>query len=303
MEGLFQEIDKDIIRCNWLDFPDKENYLFVKNIVKEIRFNNKAILINKFIGKNDTKRKAAKKLLEFGLMIGKPVSQSRNLDFIGKVEEKKYPQNQKVERGYKSNCELKFHNDRCDIVALLCYQKASSGGETKLVSCNKVFSILKKKYPESLNIHMSNFPQDLRDSAFGKWAEMPIFSIVNNELITRYVRRFIEASQLIEDCPRLTSLQVKALDHLDEVLNIKDIHNNFTLKPGDLLIFNNHKFLHGRTEFTDSITQKRLLYRLWLSYDQSEQLPKSFKPVFMNTSSGKYRGGVWPNNVKRRFII
>lgn len=232
-----------------------------------------------------------------GRLLGVPVSQSRNGDFIGVVEDKGIDIRDPRFRGYESNVPLPFHTDRCDLVALLCLKQAEKGGESLVASSLRVRDELAEKWPDLLDVLKMPFPQDLRgEHGPGEqpWAEMPIISEEDGIFVARYLRSFIEASQRFPDAPRLTSAMVAALDAVDEILGREDTPLRFTMEKGDLQILNNHLVMHSRTEFADgtaSVNRRKLL-RLWISPYGSCRLPHSFARLFGSVEPGAIRGGV-----------
>ena len=71
--------------------------------------------------------------------------------------------------------------------------------------------------------------------------------------------------QKLQNLP-LNQEQTSALDALDK-LTIKDDNIvDYSLDSKDMVFFNNHRVLHGRTSFVDfdEDDKKRLLYRAWI---------------------------------------
>ena len=246
-------------------------------------------------GKSDSEISAL--FQEYMMHIGCPVSQSSKLDFVGHVKNCGKHIVDHYHRGYESTDELPFHSDRCDLLCLLCVRQASSGGETRVVSAYSAFHALNSIYPEFAEILRKPIPFDLRDTFCSlKWALMPIFHITDHAFVARYVRRFIEASQRFDDAPRLTTKQIAALDALDKILYEPGMSLDIRLRPGELLILDNHRLFHGRTEFFDEpdSSHARLLLRSWLCWSDSPALPSSYAPSYARIEAGCYRGGVWP---------
>jgi hypothetical protein len=229
--------------------------------------------------------------------IGCPVSQSAKLDFLGHVTNRGSDISDPTKRGYESAATLPFHNDRCDLLTLLCLRQAPIGGETRLVCAYTAYRELERSQPDLARVLCDPVPYDLRDTnSPTAWAMMPVFSFENGTFVTRYVRRFIEASQRFEDAPRITDLQRRAFDALDAIIDAPGMVFDLKLQPGEWLFIDNHRLLHARTEFTDSDNpeEARLLLRSWLCWSKSPELPSSFAPTYGRTAAGTYRGGVWP---------
>ncbi|MDR5859276.1 TauD/TfdA family dioxygenase [Halomonas eurihalina] len=240
---------------------------------------------------------AAQAFLNFGLNFGCPVSQSEKFDFLGRVTDRGSDIRNHTARGYESTAELPFHNDRCDLLALLCIRQAPIGGETRVVSAVAACQRLMATDPKLAQVLFEPVPFDLRDTKGDKcWGMMPVFSYSTGVFVARYVRRFIEASQRFEDAPRLTEHQIAAFDALDSILHEPDMAMDLRLEAGDLLLIDNHRLLHARSEFEDKAEAeaKRLLLRLWLCWTGSPELPAMLAPTYGRTGSGSFRSGVWP---------
>ncbi|MCW7762567.1 TauD/TfdA family dioxygenase [Photorhabdus luminescens] len=245
-----------------------------------------------------------KQFFNFGLQLGSPVSQSRKLDFLGKVTNRDSDILNPTNRGYESSATLPFHTDRCDLLCLLCIRPALHGGKTRLINSYRAFQNLKEINSSYAWELMQPIPFDRRDAQVeGQlgWTSIPPFSFENNVFISRYVRRFIESSQRFSDAPRLTNRQIDALDTLDSILEMPGMSLDLQMEAGDLLILDNHRLYHARTEFDDGNNlseNKRLLLRLWLAWDGSPPLPLSYQDTYGRTEPGVYRGGVWSEKHK-----
>ena len=228
------------------------------------------------------------------------MSKSITVVCIGTVTSKHSDISQPTQRGYESRAALPFHSDRCDLLALLCIHPARHGGETRLVSAVSAFEQLQRSHPNLARLLTQPYPFDKRDDAQeGErgWTMLAPFSSSNGNFVSRYVRRFIEGSQRFPDAPRLTADQRQAMNMLDRYLEQKGQSLDLSLETGDLLLMDNHRLLHARSEFTDissTAEDKRLLLRLWLAYESSPALPTTYQETYGRVEGGTYRGGVWP---------
>src|SRR5262249_52683278 len=68
-------------------------------------------------------------------------------DMVGQVKDLGRKLGEKDVRGYDTNSELRFHNDECDIIALMCLRPAKSGGLSSMVSSAAVFNRLLETKP------------------------------------------------------------------------------------------------------------------------------------------------------------
>ena len=93
----------------------------------------------------------------------------------------------------------------------------------------------------------------------------PIFQLIDDKLNCRYLRDYIDAGHKISNKP-LTEDQIMALDYFDEISMKQDIVIDYNLKSRDMTFFNNHRILHGRTNFEDFDDErlKRLMIRTWI---------------------------------------
>ncbi|MGI5429072.1 TauD/TfdA family dioxygenase [Streptomyces sp. CA-179760] len=235
-----------------------------------------------------------------GQLLGRPVSQSRKGDVLGRVEDRGADVSSPVQRGYESSAELPFHVDRTDVIGLLCVRPARSGGLSRLASSRYVHDVLADEHPELLAELCRPFPNDRRGEeqpGEAPWSGIPVFSETGGDFAARYVRRFIEGSQRHATAPRLTERQIAAMDALDRTLRRPGVALDMELRAGDLQLINNFHIFHARTAFTDGGGRGRLLLRLWLAFSGSPELPDDFASLYGATAAGSYRGGVWPTSV------
>ncbi|MFJ8826960.1 TauD/TfdA family dioxygenase [Streptomyces sp. NPDC102467] len=239
--------------------------------------------------------------LLFGRLLGRPVSQNRWGDLIGRVEDVRLPRGGGKKRGYTGSDSLSFHADRTDVVTLLCIRQAAAGGVSRLASVPAVHNVMLDESPESWAELCRPLPNDLRGEAFpgfSDWHGIPVFSMAGSSLVMRYLRIFIEKSQRYPDAPGITPDQRRAMDRLDAILARPEMSVEMTLAPGDVQVIDNFRTLHARTAFVDSPgAGTRLLLRLWLASADSPELPAAYRPLYGATRAGSFRGGVWPAGV------
>ena len=83
--------------------------------------------------------------------------------------------------------------------------------------------------------------------------------------VIRYLRNYIDEGHGISK-ENLTKNQIMALDYFDELSKKDENIVNYDLKSKDMLFFNNHRILHGRSSFEDFDDDKlkRLMIRAWI---------------------------------------
>lgn len=155
-----------------------------------------------------------------------------------------------------------------DFVGLLCINPAKKGGINKFFSAYSIHNEINKKDPFLLDVLYSKFYFDKR----GEFAEgesptvfEPIFSYINNELHFRYLRNYIDDGYKIHN-EKLTEDQINSLNIIDDVTHNEKLSLNYEMKSSDMVFFNNHRILHGRTSFEDFEDQnlKRKFVRVWI---------------------------------------
>ena len=158
-----------------------------------------------------------------------------------------------------------------DFVGLLCINPAKKGGINKFLSAYSIHNEIKRKSPRFLDELYEKFYFDKR----GEYKEnesptvfQPIFSYNNNELRFRYLRNYINDGFRIEG-KELSDIQIDSLNLIDEITKDEDLALDYELKSGDMVFFNNHRILHGRTSFEDYEDEnfKRTLIRVWIKND------------------------------------
>ena len=209
-------------------------------------------------------------MIHFGLgtHFGIAMSQSVMGDRLGHVVDVggKDPR----ERAYRNSTELDMHTDACDIVAMMCLQKAVSGGSSGYVSGLAVYNEFLRRRPELMPLlmegfHYHRFGEQGPGEAPVTGEKIPVFSFCDDYLSVNYLRSYIEMAA--EEMHRpLTASQVEALDLVDEIALDPEFALRFVTEPGEAVFFNNLTILHNRTAFDDADDPalKRHLLRLWL---------------------------------------
>jgi hypothetical protein len=190
-------------------------------------------------------------------------------------------------RAYQTHLPINYHNDGADAFMLLCYRTARSGGRSKLVSAVSVFNEILGRRPDIARVLQEPFDFDARGQerpGAPAYQRVPIFNFHDGHLNVLYKREYIDLAQRFSDVPELTSLQVEALDLMDQVC--EELSLEFVMEPGDVIVANNYDLLHGRSAFQDgpAETEGRHMLRLWLSLPNGRSLP----PIFEHTREFHY---------------
>jgi len=194
-----------------------------------------------------------------------------------------------------SNGPLRYHTDRCDVVALFCIRQALTGGLSRLCSSPAVHNLMLERRPELA----AALYEDVWRSRFGEEDEgdtlaypLPVWGQRDSRFTSHYSRTFIEVAQRRPEIPRLTPAQAEALDLLHELAD--EVSFAMSFAPGDIQFVNNHVIYHARTAFTDDPAsgRDRLLLRLWLAMPNSRALPEGHEVLWGDIAAGALRGGI-----------
>lgn len=156
-----------------------------------------------------------------------------------------------------------------DYFTLLCVRQAKTGGALRLVPVERIRARLADR-PELLAVLEQDFHFDRRgDQAPGEQATVRkpvLFTTGTGQHAVTYLRQYIEIGHGQPGAEALTSVQRRALDALDSVVEDPAGAIEGRMAAGELAVFNNLRVLHGRTEFDDhdDAGRARLLYRTWI---------------------------------------
>jgi hypothetical protein len=189
---------------------------------------------------------------------------------------------------------LRWHNDRTDVVGLLCVRKAQAGGVSRIVSAVAIHDAMLARRPDLLRaLYLDYYRSTLGDEVGAEtpYYPLPVFAQRDGHFTSHFSNTYIEQAQRFPEVPRLSTAQKDALAMLGDLA--EELCFEMPLEPGDLQLLNNHVIYHGRTAFTDDAgsRQDRLLYRLWLSMPNSRPLPESHRVLWGSVEAGALRGG------------
>jgi alpha-ketoglutarate-dependent taurine dioxygenase len=218
----------------------------------------------------------------FGLHLGEPISQNKFGHMIGHVRDEGAQYGAQNARGYNSSAALKFHNDNCDTVGLLCLRPAKSGGMSTVTSATTIYNEFVRRRPDLVQQLYEGFHFHLRgEERPGLWAvtphRIPTFSYLAGKLSCRYVRNAIELVPKRTGAP-LSTRERETLDLFDALANDPALRFDMELRRGDLQLLNNHVTVHSRTAFVDHEDKalRRHLLRLWLATPGGRPLAPDF---------------------------
>lgn len=215
-----------------------------------------------------------------GLYFGEPLSQNTNGELIGHVVDARAED--ATPRMYRSNLELRPHNDITAMITLSCWNKSRTGGASVIVSAVTVHDYLREHEPELLEPLYRGFYYHL----LGEQApdrpdvtenRVPLFAVRDGQLSSRYLRSNLVAGHKQLDIP-LTEQEIAALNRFDQVATAPENRLAFFLERGDMMVLNNYTVMHARTSFENypEPDRKRYLMRLWLDQAGFRKVPDEY---------------------------
>ena len=242
------------------------------------------------------RRRSAVAFYGLGAHLGNARSQNAQGHVLGHVKDMGLSSTDPQVRIYQTHERQTFHTDSCDIVGLLCLHPAKSGGLSALVSSATLYNTLRAGWPDLAAALFQPLATDRRGEippGCGSYFEIPVFNWFDGHFAAIYQRQYIDSAQRLAEAPRLSAVQVRALDQLDALTNDPALHFTMALAPGDIQFVHNHSLFHDRTAFEDwpEPDRRRHLLRLWLAPPQAQALPPVYAQRYGSVTPGE-RGGV-----------
>ena len=165
------------------------------------------------------------------------------------------------------------------IQLLHCIENEVKGGFSTLVDGYTVTESLKKKNQDAYNILSEvkvKFKFIDKEVVLEDWSELISLDEDKNFKQVRFSPR-------LDYVPILNKSELdkyyRARKKLSNLYNSKKYRIEFKLEPGDLLMMNNHRLLHGRTEF-DTNEGNRFLQGCYIDFDSTEGKLRHLKRKF-----------------------
>jgi hypothetical protein len=207
--------------------------------------------------------------LGLGMHLGVPVGQDAKASILGHVRDERVTRTGPHVRKYQTRERQDFHTDGADLVGLLCLQRASSGGESRLASAHAVYNHLLATRPDLLDVLYEPFVWDRNDeqsASDAPYFELPVIHDLDGVPRIFYIGWYIRDAQRHPDAPRLTPVQLEAMALLEQTANDPTFHVEMDFHPGDIQLIGNWNLLHARESYEDAEdpADRRHLLRLWL---------------------------------------
>lgn len=215
-----------------------------------------------------------------GTHFGNALSQNTSGDLIGHVVDASAED--PTPRMYRSNLELRPHNDITAMISLACWHRSQTGGASVIVSAVRVHDELLRNEPELLEpLYHGFYYHQVGEEAPGEPPvtrnRVPLFAVRNGQLSSRYLRSNLVAGHKVQGTP-LTSGEINAMNRFDQVATAPENRLAFFLERGDMIVINNYTVMHARTSFQNfpEPERKRHLIRLWLDNEGFRDAPTEY---------------------------
>lgn len=217
-----------------------------------------------------------------GMHLGDPWPQNKHGHMMGDVTDQGKAHNDPTVRGNEIGLVgLDYHTDGSDLVGLMCLRKAKRGGLSCVANVVGIYNELLKTRPDLIAELYKKMPWDYRGEqppGGEPFYMRACFTEHDGRLFCRFIPQYIKASQRHPGAPRLTALQIEALDTVAAMARDPQWNVYMDLQPGEMQFIDNYHVLHGRMEYEDDVAngQKRHLKRLWLATRYLKNRPESF---------------------------
>ncbi|MGH8221463.1 MAG: TauD/TfdA family dioxygenase [Woeseiaceae bacterium] len=299
--GHARATGKPLTQLERQDFPLGRLDDGLARIAEEVDEGRGFHLIRGFPAERYSEADAAIALWGIAARFGRVISQNGYGDLLGHVRDQGRKLGEKDVRGYDSTAELRFHNDECDIIALMCLRTAKQGGLSSVVSSTEMFNRLLETRPAVLAKLFEGYIFSLMGEqrpGVGPVSDhrIPIYSRHAGRLSCRYtINTVLQASQYGVD---LTEEERAILFAPLEAARAPGMALTFALEPGDIQLNNNLSTLHQRTTYEDweEPQRKRHLLRIWLASHHGRPLAAEFEQRFNDGWS--FRRGIPATKVR-----
>jgi hypothetical protein len=279
------------------DFPLPSLGLRLRALVKQID-GGRGFALVRGVPVQDLSESDVKRMYwGIGLHLGVVLPQSAPGDLIGDVRSKGHSI-QSTLRGYQSSDDLGFHTDACDVVALLCRQRAKSGGASRIASSVAIHDHIVLNRPDIALALYEAMPfkwLEYDAAVQNPWFTTPVFSMFRGHFASRYAYLRCLATQDIPGAPMISPAQRQGLDLVRDLANDPAFYLDMDFQPGDLQLVVNYQIYHARTSFEDrdEVPLKRHVLRMWMATPTGRPLHPGWQEAYGGVSSPAcVRGGV-----------
>ena len=220
--------------------------------------------------------------LALGRCIGDVAAQNSDGDLIRCVTDlghKGFSDDNRA-RGHRGRARMFPHSDSADIVGLLSVRDAKSGGANIFCSSAAIYNDIASTRPEYLEVLTRGFHFDLSGKSETNQdysdARVSVFSVQHGSFSCSFNKSRIELG-MKKAGVEISDLERVAINHLQELALSEVLALQMYLRPGDVILLNNHYTLHAREGYEDwtEPLRKRLLLRFWINSPNGRHIEHS----------------------------
>jgi len=187
---------------------------------------------------------------------------------------------------------MTFHNDPCDLVALLCLNTAKSGGESRVASSVTLYNEMLRRRPDLVADLCDDFYWTLHGEVSpGQpgWYRMPVFAFQDGYFSARGASTHARKAQFLPGAEPWSEKRKAAVALFQEL--VQELAADLPFERGDLQILNSHVTLHSRRPYDDweDPAKKRHLFRLWLKNEDVRPVPDKVRENFGGSEVAGFR--------------
>lgn len=216
-----------------------------------------------------------------GLHLGEPMIQSHQGELLGHVID--LSDIEKSPRGYHTGGHMGMHTDSCDIVGLMCLNRARSGGDSRIANARAIVEEIERTRPELAEVLRRGFRfrRMEQDAALGNGVvcspqRIPVYVREGEQFSCYYLGGYIQRAVNAGDAV-LSPIEQEALGMFNSLAESPEFYLDMQFTDGDMQFLNNRLQLHGRTHYEDGkdMKDRRHLIRMWLQMPSWPAMPAS----------------------------
>lgn len=227
--------------------------------------------------------------------LGISVSQSYRGDYLGDVMNYGEEGN---ERPYRRGGLLEMHRDPCDIVGLLCYRFARSGGLSRVAGAAAIWNLFVEERPDLLHPLLEGYrlyitKADRSGASPVTAVKVPVFTTDPDGVLHCTFIAELAKSGVLKGGETWAPQAEEALAFFDELTNREGVFLDMAIERGDIQFLNNRTTVHGRTDYEDwpEFERRRLMFRVWLMCPDWPQPPTAVNRLLFGQTD-RADGGV-----------
>jgi hypothetical protein len=227
--------------------------------------------------------RAAAAFWGIGAHFGAMLSQNAEGHMLGHVKDLGKDYDDPIVRGYQTKAAMTFHNDPCDMVALLCLNTAKAGGESRVASSVTLYNEMLKRRPDLVADLCDDFYWTLHGEVSpgeDPWYRMPVFAFEDGYFSARGASTHARKAQFLPGAEPWSETRKEAVALFQSLVG--ELAADLPFQQGDLQILNSHVTLHTRRPYEDwdDPAKKRHLFRLWIRNEDLRPVPRKVRENF-----------------------